>query len=362
MIGAIEPIGKPERPRLIFSSDLAGEDLLATLRVPGVLDLLVAHGCGVALPLARLDDTAAEAARVLNQRGVGTVACLRLPAEEGFAFNLQNYPRALSCYQAFHDWARQLGLRFEAVGLSIEPPLEDVAEERQRRARALARRFWLARENILYPPAHAAYSELIVAMHLDGYEVHTFQMPVIADDRRAGTTLIQRALDIVDLPSDLNVLMCSSIVPIEPLGNDLGGALIASYGANADAIGIGSIEDADWSGLDGDQHSEKRPALPWPALRRDLLLAARYTDTIYIHSLEDCVARELLPKILDLDWEAPARARSDRRALIVVLRALLFGVLMAGRFGRTTLAWGGWALAIALWLRGRRRRRLQIRD
>src|SRR5262249_37893260 len=162
MIGAIEPIGKPERPRLIFSSDLAGEDLLATLRVPGVLDLLVAQGCGVALPLARLDDTAAEAARVLNQRGVGTVACLRLPAEEGFAFNLQIYPRALSCYQAFHDWARQLGLRFEAVGLSIEPPLEDVAEERQRPPRALAPPLLPARGKLLLPPPHPALPQTVL--------------------------------------------------------------------------------------------------------------------------------------------------------------------------------------------------------
>ena len=82
--------------------------------------------------------------------------------------------------------------------------------------------------------------------------------------------------------------------------------------------------------------------LPWPALRRDLLLAAQYTDTIYIHSLEDCVARDLLPKIAALDWEAPAHAKPSRRALIVLLRALLFGTLVAGRFGRTTLAWGGW--------------------
>ena len=66
------------------------------------------------------------------------------------------------------------------------------------------------------------------------------------------------------------------------------------------------------------------------------------------------VARELLPKITALDWEAPAQAKPSRRGLIVLLRALLFGTLVAGRFGRTTLAWGGWALAIALWLRGRR--------
>jgi hypothetical protein len=356
---------------LIFSTDLAGEDLLATLRAPGVLDLLMAHGYGVALALTRLDDAAVEAARLLAQHNIAAVACLRLPPEEGFAFNLQNYPRALSSYHAFHGWARKYGLRFEAVGLSIEPPLEDVAEAQPGRARALARRFWLARENVLYPPAHAAYSELVVAMHLDGYEVHTFQMPVIADDRRAGTTLIQRALDIVDLPADLDVLMCSSIVPIEQLGNDLGGALIASYGAHADAIGVGSIDDSSPSGLDAmvwedadlpGRQAEQRPTLPWPALRRDLLLAARYTDTVYIHSLEDGVARDLLPKIAALDWDAPARARPGRHTLIVLLRALLFGMLVAGRFGRTALAWGGWALAITLWLRGRRRKRFEIGD
>jgi hypothetical protein len=364
-IQAIEPSGDPDRPRLIFSTELAGEALLATLCAPGALDMLTAQGCGVAMPLPLLDDAAAAAARLLNQHGIATVACLRLPAKEGFAFNLQNYPRALSCYQDFHAWARQHGLRFEAVGLSMEPPLDDLAEEWRRSARALARRFWLARENILYPSAHAAYGELIVTMHLDGYEVHTFQMPMIADDRRAGATLIQRALDIVDLRSDLDVLICSSIVPIEPLGDDLGGALIAGYGANADAIGVGSIDEAGPSSLDAlaredaDERgpvSEKLSTLPWPALRRDLLLAARYTDTIYVHSLEDCVARDLLPKIGALDWEAPARARPSRRALIVLLRVLLFGVLVAGRFGRTTLAWGGWALAIALWLRGRRKR------
>jgi len=351
---------------MILSTDLAGHELCTTLSAPGLLDLLATNGYGVALPLAQLDDAAATVARLLNQHGVAAIACLRLAPEEGFTFNLQNYPLALGCYQDFHTWARRHDLRFEAIGLSIEPPLQDVAEARQRNASALARRFWMARENILHPAALAAYSELIVVMHLDGYEVHTYQLPVIADDRRAGTTLIQRALDIVDLPADLDVLMCSSIVPIEPLGDDLGGALIASYGSHADAIGIGSIDESDPPNFDSwglediawrDQAGDQPVRLPWPALRRDLLLAAHYTDTIYIHSLEDCVARALLPKIVALDWEAPAQAKPSRRGVIGLLRTLLFGTLVAGRFGRTTLAWGGWVLAIALWLRGRRANR-----
>ncbi len=350
LISKIDPALAPERPRLIFATDLAGEALLALLCAPGALDMLASQGHAVALDLARLDASRAQAARMLNARGVAVVARLGLPPEEGFAFNLRNYPRALACYQAFRAWAQQRELRFDAVGLSIEPPLDDVTSHLRRGPRALLRRLWLARENILYPAARTAYGELVSAIHHDGYDVHTYQMPVIADDRRAGTTLIQRALDIVDLPSDLDVLLCSSSVPIDLLGNDLGGALIASYGESADAIGVGSVGE---SGPEADGRSQ----LPWTALRRDLLLAAQHTDTIYVFSLEDCVQREMLPRIASLDWEAPARAARGQRALIALVRGALRTTLMAGRFGRATLAWGGWALALALWLRGRRARR-----
>lgn len=341
------PSGTGDRPRLIFATELDSAAALAALGAPGVLDMLVEQGHAVALDLAQLDGTWVQVARLLNHHGIGVIAGLSLAPEQGFGFNLQNYPLALACYQMFLSWAREHSLTFEGVGLSIEPPLEDVAPDQRRGPRALLRRVWLARENVLYPAAQAAYHELSVAIHLDGYELHTYQMPVIADDRRGGTTLIQRALDIIELPSDLEVLMCSSSVPIDLFGYDLGGALIASYGVNADAIGVGSIGD-------GDPATDRHAPLPWAALRRDLLLAAQHTDTIYIYSLENCVARALLPQIASLDWAAPARPALGGRALIGALRALTLAVLLAGRFGITTLAWGGWVLAIALWLRGRR--------
>jgi len=346
------PGGAPERPRLIFATELDGVAALAALRSPGVLDFLAEQGHAVVLDLAHLDDPWVAMARLLNQRGVGVIAGLSLSPEEGFGFNLQNYPLAQACYQSFSAWAHEHELQFEAVGLSIEPPLEDVAPDQRSGPRALLRRVWLARENVLYPAAQAAYNELSVTIHLDGYEVHTYQMPVIADDRRAGTTLIQRALDIIDLPSDLDMLMCSSSVPIDLFGYDLGGALIASYGANADAIGVGSIGE-------GDPATDRHAPLPWAALRRDLLLAAQHTDTIYIYSLEDCVARDLLPEIAGLDWQAPAHPALGGRVLIALLRAMVLAMLLAIRFGRRTLAWGGWALAIFLWLRGRRSRHIQ---
>jgi hypothetical protein len=336
-----------DHPQLVFFSELDGAALLGLLQAPGVLDTLTALGATVAMALPGLDDARARAARLLNERGIAPVAWLLLPPEEGFAFNLQNYPQAIARYRPFQNWAEAHQLHFQAVGLDIEPPLVEVVGDDRLSLREVAKRLWLARDNALYPSAQAAYVELIAAIRHDGYQVHTYQMPVIADDRRSGTTLIQRALDIVDLPSDVDVLMCSSCVRFERVGSDLGGALIASYGPTADAIGVGSTSD--------DTGSDAPPQLLWPALRRDLLLAAQHTDTIYVFSLEDCAARGLLPQVAALDWSMPAQVAPRRQALISALRVLLVVILLAARFGVTTLAWFGWILALALWLRGRRR-------
>jgi hypothetical protein len=343
-----DSVGAPDRPRLIFFTELEGSALLDLLRRPGLLDQLAAEQYSIALSVARLDEARALAARTLAGRDIPLIAWLLLPPEEGFAFNLQNYPQAFAHYRAFRAWALDHQLDFEAVGLEIETPTDEDPRSPQWGLREVVRRFWLAGENVLYPSAQAAYTEMIAAIRHDGYAVHTYQMPFVADDRRAGTTLVQRALDIIDLPSDLDVLMCSSCVPSERLDDDLGGALIASYGASADAIGIGSTGEAD-AGEAGTQ-------LPWPALRRDLLLAARFTDTIYVFSLEDCVERGLLEGIAALDWHAPTRAVPGKRALVRGLRWMLFALLIAGRFGPGALAWAGWPLAAVLWWRGRRKR------
>jgi len=331
----------PERPHLIFFAEAGGQALLETLRTPGTLQALAAHAFGVAVPLDRLDEDQAAAVRLLNQCGVETVAWLVLPAEDGEALNLQNYPQALDRYRAFRSWAQGNGLRFQAVGLEFEPPPDDIERGGWHALRAVAGRLWLARDNALYPSARAAYAELVAAIQQDGYEVHTYQIPLIADDRRAGTTIIQRALDIADPPADLDVLVCSSRFPVGWLDFDLGGALIDSYGAAADALAVGAATPDDGS-----------PA--WPTLRRDLLIAAGHVDTIYIATLEMCVSAGLLERIAGLDWGARARPALLPRALVMLLRALLLIALFIGRHARTALAWSGWALALLLWLRHRR--------
>lgn len=326
------------RPQLIFFCELPSAELHALLATGDLLLSLAAHDYGVALALRELDETTATVVRVLNSHHVPVVAWLILPPGEGSWLNLQNYPQAIERYRACAAWAKAAGLRFHAIGLDVEPPISELDLLQRWGLRDLARRVWLARENVLFPAARAAYTELIAEIHHDGYEVHTYQLPILADDRRAGTTLAQRALDIVDLPADLEVLICNSSVPLEALGNDLGGALITSYGPAADGIGVGAL------GVARDAGGENLPTLSWDALERDLLLAARHTDTIYLSSLEGCVERDLFGRLAAFDWDAEVGAALWKRALVGLVRGVILFWLLVARFSGRVFAWLGWGL------------------
>jgi hypothetical protein len=55
--------------------------------------------------------------------------------------------------------------------------------------------------------ARAAYAALVDQIHADGWQVENYQFPLIADERRAGSTLLQRLLGLVDVRTDREVWM-----------------------------------------------------------------------------------------------------------------------------------------------------------
>ncbi|NTV65685.1 MAG: hypothetical protein HGA65_19425 [Oscillochloris sp.] len=346
--GATSPIPHASygRPSLIFFCELDGSGLLALIGQPGLLDELVAQGYGVAVTARAPTSDLVAAVRLLNQRGVQLIAWLQPSACDGGWFHLQNYPQAIERYRTFHSWAGEHGLTFHAVGIDIEPPSSELDRIPRWGLRDLARHLWLAHENVLFPAARVAYADLVSEIHSDGYEVHAYQLPALADDRRAGTTVIQRAFDIVGLPADVEVLMCYSSLPIDALGNDIGGALIASYGPSADAIGVGAVSSTTLSSA-----PEDLPPLPCDALERDLLLASRHTDLIYVFSLEGCVERGLLSHISQINWDAEAQVTPLRRLIVGTLRASIFVALLFSRFSAAFFAWLGWGLLLILLIR-----------
>lgn len=341
-------------PRLIFATELDGSSLAMLFEQHDLLHTFAHEDYGLAMAIGDMSPTRAALIRQLNAHQIFTVAWLMLPAVDGYGFNLQNYPQAVAHYHAFRTWAQKNDLHFAAVGMHMLPPADDLSRLHHLRLRDIGRWFVRMHDNALFVPGKQTYLHLIDMIHSDGYAVHTYQLPLVVDDRRAGTSFVQYALDVPDLPVDLEVLMCHSSLPIEALGNDMGGALIISYGMAADCIGIGYTHAATMRGADMPQIGEEQTlSLAWHALERDMLLATRYTDTIYIFSLEGCVAQGMLKRIAHINWDKEPRVPLRPRLVVRGLRLVLLQVLVFARHFKLLLAWLGWILLLIVLVRQR---------
>jgi hypothetical protein len=286
------------------------------------------------------DERAAQVRR-LNAAGVPVVGIPLLPLAEGYYFTADNAGRAADCYQEWVAWTRRHGLVWESVGLDIEPDA----------------RFYLQIMNgpwglvpMLLPrlfdktrPARsqAAYRRLSDQIRADGWQVENYQFPLIADERRIGSTLLQR-LALVDVATDREVWMLYS-----SFLRTLGPGLIWAYGPEAKAIGVGTT-----GGGPDIPDTPQMPTLGWQELARDLRLAYHFCDQILIHSLEGCVWQGFMPRLRSFEW-AGATGPPDRARAAMAMRQALRATLWVSAHPRIV---AGFVAASSLLLRRWRRR------
>jgi hypothetical protein len=305
-------------PRLTFFCELGAEPLRALFEEPTVLEHLRALQASVSLGLLDFSAERADVARRLGAAGVPVIAWQLLPAEQGYWFNLDNAPQAEARYAAFREWTAEHGLRWDGVGLDIEPDLHELRQwlaQRWRRLPSLLRRFGRGEQ---LRQAREAYGALVARIRADGHRVDAYQLPVIADERRAGSTLLQRLLGIVELPADREVLMLYSSF-LRPHGP----SVLESYGAQARSIGVGSTGGG--VELPG---AGAAPPLSWEELSRDLRLARRHCADLHVFSLEGCVRQGFLSRLRSFDWEGPVEEpRKARTRRMESMRRVAGGLL-----------------------------------
>ena len=188
--------------------------------------------------------------------------------------------------------------------------------------------------------SRTAYRELVARIRADGWRVENYQFPLIADERQAGSTLLQR-LALVDVTTDREVWMLYT-----SFLRALGPGLIWAYGPEAAAIGVGTT-----GGGPDIPGSPQMPSLSWPELARDLRLARHFCDQILIHSLEGCVWQGFLPRLRAFEWADVERPPDGARAA-TALRRSLRAALWASAHPRLVLG----ITAASAWLIRRRRR------
>lgn len=333
-----------EPPTLTFWCELDSTRLTALFEDGTVIDTLVALGAKVSLGLVDLSSERAAVVRRLNDAGVPVIAWLLLPTSQGYWFNADNGPYAVRRYAEFRVWSREHGLRWDAIGIDIEPDIREMQDlARGEVGRVLPKLLRRSFDRARVARARAIYTTLVTQMHIDGYRVEGYQFPVIVDERRADSSLLQQLFGVVDVPVDQEVLMLYT-----SFMRSGGPGFLWSYAGDADRIGVGSTG----GGVD----IEGPPPLRWSEFVRDLRLSRRWQDEIFIFSLEGCVSQGYLRRLKGFAWDGPVHIPERGAQQVDLLRHLFRGVLWIG--SRPALFVAGLALILAMGrLRLRRERR-----
>lgn len=297
--------------QLTFACELDPARLEGLFADPSVARDLLALGARVALMCSDFSDERAGVVRRLNAAGVPVVGIPLLPLDRGYYFTADNAGLAAACYREWMTWTRRHQLAWDGDGLDIVPDARFYLQIMNgpwglvpMLARRLASRGRPAR-------SRAAYRALVDQIRADGWRVENYQFPLIADERRAGSEVLQR-LALVDVETDREVWMLYS-----SFMRALGPGLIWAYGPEAAAIGVGTT-----GGGPDIPGSPQMPSLSWEELARDLRLARHFCDQILIHSLEGCVWQGFLPRLRSFDWADVTHQPTGARAAAALRRGL----------------------------------------
>lgn len=234
---------------------------------------------------------------------------------------MDNIDFAEQRYQEFLDWTATYELKWERVGLDIEPDIRIIQSYKQGLWAGLRFSYEKLRNRKGTAEAAYRYKALVRKIRSDGYSVESYQMPKIQDARSVGSNLLEKLVGTVDLPVDEEILMTYS-----SFDRPYGPAQVWNYGRTAKALGLGSTG----GGVDLEGVADTRP-LSWEELENDLLLAHQLGVKIYIFSLEGCVAEGYLDHILAMDWNRPPRRIAHQRFVELQSKLLRAGMYILSR-------------------------------
>jgi len=321
-------------PQLFFACCDQGTDSLnALLARPELFSDLRDLHAGVAVALEDFGPERTQFVQRLNESGIPAVAWLVLPHDKGYYVNARNAPQTAARFAQFETWTQQNHLRWQAVGLDIEPNFDEWKTSRWRIILRLLRRSF---DRAAVIRSRRDYSALIEEMQAHGYHVQTYQMNFMADERRAHSTLLERLFGFVDVRGNEEVLMAYS-----SFNHKAGSAVVWNYGHDAQLLAVGSTLSS------GDpQMDAKFGPLNWNEFSSDLRVASHFSREIGVYNLEGCLRQNFLSRLKTLDWSQGVTLPAAKTARVHRFRFEVQAILWTA----SHLLYFILALAVLVWL------------
>jgi hypothetical protein len=307
------------QPDLTFFCELNIAELESLFSSAALINKLRLLNANISMGMQDFSSPRAEIVKKLTRSGIPVTAWLLLPKDEGYWTNLDTVSATARVYGQFLRWTVENDLQWAAIGLDIEPSIqrmELLSPKWNTQVFDTLKRLF---RGSFYRKAHADLNALVNLIRSDGYPVETYNFPIVVEERKASSEILARALGTPALDADREVLMLYS-----SFFDQNGDAILKSYARDSQGIGLGSTGG-------GVELEDGQPlsSMRWIDLRRDLLIAKEYSDHIYIFSLEGCVEKEFLDRLLEFDWSATVKVAPRDLRKINVIRKLGQGLLWA---------------------------------
>jgi hypothetical protein len=307
--------GPGVEPQLWFACCDQGDNQMQSLfSDPHVIADLKDLHAGLGVPISDFSPERAQLVRRLNQAGIPVIAGLVLP--KGYYFNADDAAQAQACFAAFDAWSREQGLRWNGVGLDIEPDFGELTALKDHKWQLVSTLLGRAVDFQRMRRAQRVYSALIANIRSRGYFVQTYQLPYLPVERKAHSSLLDRTLGTVDVRGDQEVLMLYT-----SFAGPSGAAIIWKLGPDAQSIAICCT--------DGDPEANSA-VLDWSRFSRDLIVAGHFSHMIGVYNLEGCIRQGFLQRLKAVDWSQSVTIPADDLRRVDRRLGLLMAVLWIG--------------------------------
>jgi hypothetical protein len=304
--------GSGSSPVVAFACcDKSLEEMESLFGDPSLITSLRVLHAEVAIATLDFSPERAAVVRRLNEAGIRVTAWMLLSKQDGYYLNADNLPAVKARLAAFEKWTAEYGLKWEAVGLDIEPNFAELTALKAHKWHLIAVLIRRSLDGKRIERARAEYSRLIDELQSQGYVVQTYQMPYLPAERRVQSTILDRLFGTVDVRGNQEYLMLYTNV-----ARPIGAAMIWSLGRGAQGISVGSTDGKTAPGVDAGP-------LDWDEFSRDLIVASHYSTQLGVYDLEGCVRLGFLPQLKTMDWSKSVVISEES-----VRRAERFGLML----------------------------------